>query len=135
TTHVYDNDVQLRMVQSGLAMAGADATENAHYQAYAVAMQKAMAERFGLFASNTCGAGPSTGAMLPMWIHYEADGPDGSVPNMEWMRIQNKSTFDVPLSGWHLRDSGHTWYHGTTYYTFPSYAHIPAGHTITIYPG
>ena len=24
---------------------------------------------------------------------------------------------------------------GTTYYTFPSYAHIPPGHTITIYPG
>ena len=128
-------DTQLRMVQHGLVMAGADATENAHYQQYAVEMQKAMVSHLGLFNTNTCGVGPAAGAAVPMWIHYEADGPDGSVPNMEWMRMQNKSSFDVNLAGWHLRDSGHTWYHGQTYYTFPSYAHIPPGHTITIYPG
>ncbi|MFL6238953.1 MAG: lamin tail domain-containing protein [Actinomycetes bacterium] len=128
-------DTQLRMIQHGLVMAGADAVENAHYQTYAVEMQKAMAAHYGLFDTNRCGVGPAAGAAVPIWIHYEADGPDGSAPNMEWMRMQNKSNFDVSLSGWHLRDSGHTWYHGTTYYTFPSYAHISPGHTITIYPG
>ena len=128
-------DVQERMIQHGYALAGADATENAHYQTYAVEMQKAMASHIGLFNTNDCGAGPEAGAAVPIWIHYEADGPDGSAPNMEWMHMQNKSSFDVNLSGWHLRDSGHTWYHGQTYYTFPSYAHIPPGKTITIYPG
>jgi micrococcal nuclease len=128
-------DAQLRMIQQGLVMAGADATENAHYQQYAVEMQKAMANHVGLFNTNKCGVGPEAGAAVPIWIHYEADGSDGSAPNMEWMRMQNKSSFDVNLSGWKLRDAGHTWYHGQTYYTFPSYAHIAPGHTITIYPG
>src|SRR3954451_19621433 len=128
-------DTQLRMIQHGFVMAGADATENAHYPTYAVEMQKAMAGHLGLFETNYCGGGPEAGAAVPLWIHYEADGVDGSAPNMEWMRMQNKSTFDVNLSGWKLRDSGHTWYHGKTYYTFPSYAHIPPGKTITVYPG
>jgi endonuclease YncB( thermonuclease family) len=128
-------DTQLRMIQHGYVMAGADATENAHYQTYAVEMQKAMTKHIGLFNTNECGVGPEAGAAVPMWIHYEADGVDGSAPNMEWMRMQNKSSFDVNLSGWKLRDSGHTWYHGQTYYTFPSYAHIAPGQTITLYPG
>jgi hypothetical protein len=128
-------DTQLRMIQHGYVLAGADATENAHYQQYAVEMQKAMVAHIGLFNTNACGAGPAAGAAIPIWIHYEADGPDGSVPNTEWMRMQNKSNFAVSLAGWHLRDQGHTWYHGHTYYTFPSYARINVGQTITIYPG
>jgi hypothetical protein len=49
--------------------------------------------------------------------------------------MRNLSSANLSLAGWHLRNASHTWYHGTTYYTFPSYAGIAAGHTITIYPG
>lgn len=113
-------------------MAGPDPYETARIQRYAYEMQLAMADRVGLFNTNKCGGGPAAGARLPMWIHYDANG---SGPNREWMRIQNLSTFDVSLSGWRLRDQGHSWYNGSTYYTFPSYAVIRAGSYITVYPG
>ena len=134
-TGAYDVDVALKQIQAGLAMTGVDPVENVHYQLYTAYMQLAQARHVGMWDTNSCGSGPSEGAALSMWAHYDADGVDGAVPNTEWLHIQNNSATDVPLSGWKLRDQGHTWYHGTTYYTFPSYAHIPAHSTITVYPG
>ena len=68
-----------------------------------------------------------------MWAHYDANVE--SDPNGEWLRIRNPAATSLSLAGWKLRDGGHTWYHGSTYYNFPTGAVIPAGGVVTIYPG
>jgi hypothetical protein len=38
-------------------------------------------------------------------------------------------------NGWKLRSAGHSFYRGTTYYTFPAGASVPAGGYLTVFPG
>jgi endonuclease YncB( thermonuclease family) len=129
----YDYDVQSDLIRRGLALAGSNKPEDARAESYAYEMQKAMKARLGIFNSNVCGGGPSPGARLPMWIQYRQE--NGSDANLEWIRIRNLSSFDVPLGGWRIRDAGHSWYHGTTYYMFASNAVLRRNSTITLHAG
>lgn len=127
-------DVQLGMVTAGWALTGQVPSENSRTAAYARPSQRAMSRHLGLFAGDRCHPGPSAGAALHLWAHYEADGDD-SASDGEWLRLRNTGTAAVPLAGWKLRDSTHTFHAGGTYFTFPAHAVVPAGATVTVYGG
>lgn len=132
-TRSYDIDIQLALINAGLVM-WEPTTEMARVATYHLSTQRAMAARRGLFDTNACGQGPLQGTPMPMWVHYDADGDD-AVLNKEWIALRNRAPYDVPLAGWRLRDSSHSFYRSTTYFTFPPGAVIHSGQTITIYPG
>ena len=132
TTRLYDIDLQRRIIEAGLGVAGPQAVETARAASYRLPQQAAAQRKLGLFNPRLCN-GPSPDTTLQMWTHYDANVETD--PNGEWMRIRNLSSSTLSLTGWKLRDGGHTWYRGTTYYTFPNGSNIPAGKTITIYPG
>ena len=132
-TRQYDIDVQLELLKAGLVM-WEPIGEMARVASYHLPMQRAMASRLGLFDTNACREGPLQGTPMPMWVHYDADGDD-AVLNGEWIALRNRGSYDVPLAGWHLRDSSHSFYHDGTYFTFPARAVVRAGQTITIYAG
>lgn len=132
-TGQYDIDVQLELLKAGLVM-WEPIGEMARVAPYHLPMQRAMASRLGLFDTNACREGPLQGTPMPMWVHYDADDDDAAL-NGEWIALRNRSSYDVPLTGWHLRDSSHSFYHDGTYFTFPAGAVVRAGQTITIYAG
>ncbi len=134
STRHYDIDVQLALLKAGQVLWKPEPVESFRNAAYHLPMQQAMAARIGIFDLHHCGAGPHVGLRLPMWIHYDADGVD-TANNGEWLRIRNLMTYDLPLAGWRLRDATHSFNRGTTYYVFPAGAVVPAGKTITVYPG
>jgi endonuclease YncB( thermonuclease family) len=131
----YDLDVQLDLLNAGLVMSGPERVESARVVAYKVAMQQAMDRGVGMWDPESCGPGPETGAALQMWSHYDADGDDATMNNGEWIHIRNVSESPLSLTGWKLRDAGHSFWQDQTYYTFPAGATIPAYGTITVYPG
>jgi endonuclease YncB( thermonuclease family) len=131
----YDIDVQAAMLRAGLVVSGPDPVESARVAAYKALMQQAMTTGKGLWDPGLCGSGPDQPAVIDMWSHYDADGDDSTESNAEWVRIRNRSRTSLSLAGWKLRDAGHSFNHGTTYYTFPAGAQIPAYGTITLFPG
>lgn len=130
----YDIDVQRALLIAGMAMWKPEPVESARNAPYLLPMQYAMAHRRGLFATFACRLGPAQGTPMPMWIHYDADGDDSRM-NGEWVRIQNRAAYDMPLAGWSIRGSSHILYLGSTYFRFPAGAVLRAHRTITIYPG
>ena len=65
-----------------------------------------------------------------MWVNWDADGVDQANVNGESVRLQNLDrTRDLSLGGWWFRDSH------LRRYTFPAWASIPAGGTITLHLG
>lgn len=128
-------DVQAMLLLHGDAIWLVHQTERSRVGRYHRYMQRGLSQRIGIWDDDFCGAGPSAGANLRMWLHYEADGLDTRARNGEWMRIQNRSATDVSLAGWKLRNGAHTFYRGGTYYTFPAGTVVRAGATITVYFG
>ncbi|MFN0284639.1 MAG: lamin tail domain-containing protein [Kineosporiaceae bacterium] len=126
-------DAQLPLLEKGLAVWLRSPVETAHVARYHAATQRAVSKRVGLFTGSACGAGPSAGADLLLWLHYDVE--DETAANQEYLRIRNRGTTAVPLAGWRLRDGSHTFWRGTTYWRFPTGAAVAAGKTITVYFG
>lgn len=122
-------DLGLAMVEEGHALWLNNAVEWAWNEAYAEASERAAAQRLGLWRPDACGAGPSAGADLEVRVNWDADGNDGQNPNGEWIRVVNRSSADVPLGGWWVRDSA------LRRYRFPSWAVAPAGDAVTVFVG
>ena len=131
STRKYDIDVQRRVLDAGLGVWGTS-TENARVTGYHAATARAMTRRVGLFNPTLCGTGPA--ASVVSWIHYDADN-EATMENSEYIRLQNTSSRDLPIAGWHLRDATHTMYKGGTYYRFPAGSVIRAKGVVTVFPG
>jgi endonuclease YncB( thermonuclease family) len=123
-------DVGSTMLSEGRALWWPSHAEWASNGAYAARVQAALAARRGIFDPDGCGAGPSAGSPLKLWVNWDADGDDTANPAGEWVKVKNRDPVaPVPLSGWYLRDSG------LRRYNFPAHAAIPPGGTVTVNVG
>ena len=123
-------DVQETLLREGLVLWENVKSESARSRPYQKAMEEAAAAGRGLWDGDACGAGPSSTARLRTWIQYDGEGDDKANPNVEYVRIQNLSSTDVPLGGWWLREGA-----GRHQVRFPSSAVIKAGGFVTAYVG
>lgn len=95
--------------------------EYAHNLEYRVLAEDAAAERRGLWSANLCGGSPYAGADLRVWAKYWGT---------EEVYVENRSGFDVNLSGWTVRDSAISGYR-----TLPAGTIVPAGAVRMVYRG
>ena len=79
-------------------------------------------------SSTTTSKAESTGSMTSNSVGSTVYVSDLSLPD-EWVKVTNKGSSPVSLSGWKIEDEGskHT-------YIFPSYT-LDAGSTVTVYTG
>jgi endonuclease YncB( thermonuclease family) len=122
-------DVGRRLINEGHALWLPSREEYAWNRGYSVLAQRAAANGLGMWAPNSCGAGPSETSPLQVWVNSDADGSDADFVNGEWIKVRNLDpALELPLGGWWVRDSLHR-------YQFPSWATVPPGETITVYVG
>jgi endonuclease YncB( thermonuclease family) len=123
-------DLGRLLVSEGLALWLANRDEYVWNRGYSILAQQAAAARRGLWNPTYCGAGPSDLAPLQVWANSDADGADADFVNGEWIKVRNLDpAVAQPLGGWWVRDSG------VRRYTFPSWATVAPGDTITVYVG
>ena len=94
--------------------------EWAHNLEYRVLADDAAGERRGLWSTDLCGKSPYAGADLRVWAKYWGT---------EKVYVENRSGFDVDLSGWTLRDSA------LNYRTLPAGTVVPAGQAVEVFSG
>jgi endonuclease YncB( thermonuclease family) len=117
------------LVDEGHALWLAGGSEWAHNSRYAHGAQKAKAASLRLWNPRYCGSDASDASPLRMWVNWDAEGVESQNLNGEWVKIKNQGASDLPIGGWWLRDSF------LARYTFPAYAVVPAGGTITLFVG
>jgi endonuclease YncB( thermonuclease family) len=123
-------DVGAIMLAEGHALFLPNRTEWAWNDGYSRIAEQAAAAGQGLWNPAYCGPGPSELSPLRVIANADADGPDEDNLNGEWMRVRNLDTVnEVHLGGWWLRDSA------LNRYTFPSWATLPPGESLTVYVG
>jgi endonuclease YncB( thermonuclease family) len=123
-------DVARILIAEGHALWLPNPREYAWNRDYSILAGRAARAQLNLWDPDYCGAGPSEGAPLQMWVNWDADGNDNLDPNGEWIRIKNPDPVNpMPLGGWRLRDSA------LRRYTFPEWATVPPGGEITVYDG
>lgn len=132
-------DAGLTMLREGLALWSSNGTEWVRNQEYYLAAKAARAAGVGIwnptYTGGRCAYGPAQDAKLDMWIQWDADGPDGTNVNGEWIRIRNAGGTAVDLSGWKFRDPSLTTAGVKAEYTFPAGAAIPARRSIQLKVG
>lgn len=120
-------DVQQALVSEGLALWLPNSVEYAWNRSYSILAQRAAASGVGLWNRSSCGAGPGDENQLRLWVDWDANGDDSRNGNGEWVKIKNTDpTRAISLAQWWFRDSD------LRRYSFPSWATIPAGATITL---
>jgi endonuclease YncB( thermonuclease family) len=123
-------DLGAKLLSEGHALWLPNSAEYAWNRRYSELADRAAAARAGLWDGDSCGAGPGTDGQLRLWVKWDADGVDGNSVNGEWAKIKNlDTTREISLRGWWFRDSHHR------RYSFPAWAKIPAGETITVRMG
>jgi endonuclease YncB( thermonuclease family) len=117
------------LIDEGHVLWLAGGSEWAHNSRYARGAQRAKAAGLRLWNPRYCGSDASDATPLRMWVNWDAEGVESQNLNGEWVRIKNDGPTDLPIGGWWVRDSF------LDRYTFPAYAVIPAGGTITVFVG
>jgi endonuclease YncB( thermonuclease family) len=118
------------LVSEGHALWLPNGNEWAWNAAYSLLAERAAAKRLNLWNPTYCGAGPSDASPLQVLANADADGADHDFVNGEWIRIRNQDPVnEVHLGGWWVRDSA------LRRYTFPDWATLPPGETLTVYAG
>ncbi|WP_067473263.1 lamin tail domain-containing protein [Actinomadura hibisca] len=114
-------DVQAELLRRGLVIWHPTNDEWTYNRAYHVlADQAAAAKRRGtVWDDDWCGAGPSAGAKLRVWVNWDAPGDDSKNANGEYVVVKNDGPKGVSLAGWHMRDLS------LQMYTFPRGAYLP----------
>lgn len=120
-------DLGAALISEGHALWLPNSVEYAWNRRYGELAQQAAARRLQLWDSDACGVGPGDEDQLRPWAKWDAKGSDGAHVNGEWVKVKNlDASRDISLAGWWLRDSA------LRRYTFPRWAKIPAGATITL---
>jgi endonuclease YncB( thermonuclease family) len=123
-------DVSRILVSEGHALWLPNANEWAWNAGYSTLAERAAAAQRGIWSPTYCGLGPSDASPLRVLVNADADGDDHDFINGEWIRIRNLDTVnEVHLGGWWVRDSA------LRRYTFPEWATLPPGETLTVYAG
>ena len=123
-------DVGEVLVREGHALWLPNSDEYAWNRRYSELAERAAAGGSRLWDRDACGGAAASEPQLRLWAKWDADGVDGDNVNGEWAKIKNLDpSREVSLAGWWFRDSHHR------RYTFPAWAKIPAGATITVRVG
>lgn len=123
-------DLGSTLISEGRVLWLPNSVEYAWNRSYNAAAQQAAGGGLGIWDSDSCGQGPGDEHQLRMWVRWDAGGVDGKHVNGEWAKIENLDpSRDISLAGWWFRDSHHR------RYSFPRWATIPAGRTITVHMG
>lgn len=122
-------DVGSAQLAAGNALWWPAVAEDAWNATYRVLAQRAAVAQRGIYAPDRCGAGPSAGAKLRMWVNGDADGNDDANVDGEWVKVRNDGAAPVPIAGWTLRDSA------LRSYAFPAGATIAPHATVTLFVG
>jgi endonuclease YncB( thermonuclease family) len=124
------HDVGRRLVAEGHALWLPNRKEWLWNRDYSVLAERAALAKRGLWNTHSCGHGPHDTAPLSLWANADADGDDNDFVNGEWVKVRNNSPVEeVALGGWWIRDSA------LRRFTFPSYATLAPGETLTLYAG
>jgi len=135
------SDAGSEIMKSGDALWLPNSRENAWNEAYNLWAQQAAQAAVGLWDDDRCGSGPYPGTRLQVYAQWDADGTDGVDLNGEYVRVRNRNSYSVDLSGWWVRDS---FLRGTTVsgaytphpgFVFPSGTVVRPGKTITLFVG
>ena len=114
-------DVGRTLVSEGLAVWLPNAEEWAWNAPYSLLAERAAAAGRGIWATSSCGRGPSEGVPLRLAVN-------GETP--EWVRIRNLDPArTVNLGGWSLGDAT------PSRYVLPDWATVTPGETLTIRVG
>ena len=131
-TGKYDIDVQRRVLDAGLGVWGDQHRERPGHR---------------LPRGHCPGDDPAGGPVVPDPVRRRPGRLGGVVDPLRRRqrgdrgelrrdpRLQNTSSRDLPIAGWHLRDATHTMYKGGTYYRFPAGSAIRAKSVVTAFPG
>jgi endonuclease YncB( thermonuclease family) len=123
-------DVGRLLVAEGHALWLPSREEYVWNRGYSLLATRAASLGLGVWSPNYCGPGPSETARVQVWANSDADGNDSDFVNGEWVKIRNLDpALELPLGGWWVRDSQ------LRRFTFPSWATIAPGDTITVYVG
>jgi endonuclease YncB( thermonuclease family) len=122
-------DVQRVSLRQGHAVPLFFKGETTRWRSYMAAAQRARRDGLGIWDDDRCGAGPSAGAGLRLWINYDGDGDEKNDLNSEWVRILNTGPTSVDLSTWWIRSGNHEWF------VFPSGSVVAPGEYTTVYVG
>lgn len=124
-------DVGAELVRAGLALAREYPPDTARSHDYEAAQQTAEDAGAGMWGSDACGAGGSTGAQVAIdAIRFDADGDDNENLGDEWVRITNQGGGPVDLAAWVLKDTS-----ASHRYRFPSGFALGAGASVTVRTG
>ncbi len=121
-------DTQLALLERGEVLWYPIPSEYAHSTAYRAAMERAQANRVGMFDPvRACGAAGSDKAQI--WINYDGDGDENVNVNSEYVRVKNPTSSSLDLSGWWIRDGSQV------EKRLPGGTVVPARSTLTVHVG
>jgi endonuclease YncB( thermonuclease family) len=133
------DDIGHILVREGLALWSSSPDEWTKNLDYYKASKAAQRDKVGLWNPNYGGGRctPATAAqrLIDMWIQWDADGPDGTNVNGEWVRFRNRSGSNINIAGWTFRDPSLSTDGVTSIYKFPTGATIPARRSIQLKVG
>jgi endonuclease YncB( thermonuclease family) len=121
-------DLGQTQMERGLALWFGDQKEWATNGTYSRTAAQAAAQHVGIWNEAACGAGPSAGVPLRVWVNWDSKTTGSAGLNREWIKVRNLDPFrTVSLRGWWVRSGGVRRYH------FPAGATIPPGGEITVF--
>jgi micrococcal nuclease len=120
-------DVHWIMMREGHGLFLGNGVEYRKNRSYMRQAQYAKTTGKNLWDPDYCGVGPA--ANLRVSVKYDAVGKDAQNLNGEYLRVTNRGSTTVSLSGWHVRDGG------PFNYNFPSWAKVGAGKTVYVHVG
>jgi micrococcal nuclease len=98
------HDVGAVLMREGQVLPSYQRVEYTWNRRYRALAEAAAADGVGLWDRDFCGAGPA--ASVSVRVHWNATGNDAANVNGEYVRVTNRGTKTVNLSGWWIRDSG-----------------------------
>lgn len=127
---VDDVDVGAELVRAGVALARRYPPDTARSDGYDALQREAEDVGAGMWTVGACGT-PATGSdVVISEIRFDADGDDDQNRNDEWVRITNRGSADVDLSGWVLKDTS-----ASHRYPFPDGFLLGPGASVTVRTG
>ncbi len=115
------------LIREGKALWLGGLSEWAWNERYARAEQLAKRDGRYIWNQEACGAGPSAGLPIQLWVQWNPVGGDRDHGG-EWVKIRNLSPDrPLPLGGWTLRDASHLYFH------FRRGTVVAPGDTVTVH--
>lgn len=130
-------DVGAVLMREGQVLPSYQRTEYTWNRTYRKLSQAAAADGVGLWDRDFCGDGPA--ATVSVRVHWDATGNDGANVNGEFVRVTNRGSETVDLTGWWVRDSGTRAAATPTArrrgFILPAGARVAPGRTLVIHVG